>query len=147
MYGFMGSVGPSRQDDIPPAPQFGKHPSSSFDLHPCHSPPRVRGRVEPARWGYGRLVSTYKVVVVGTDGSESSFRAVDQAAAIAAEHDAKLIVATAYQPEEQRQSGEPDQLMGEDYKTQGNAPVYGMLREAADRARAAGATDVEERPI
>jgi nucleotide-binding universal stress UspA family protein len=103
--------------------------------------------VEPAKWGYGPLVSTYNVVVVGTDGSESSFRAVDQAAAIAAENDAKLIVATAFQPEERRQSGEPDQLMGEDYKTQGNAPVYGMLREAADRARAAGATDVEERPI
>jgi nucleotide-binding universal stress UspA family protein len=93
------------------------------------------------------LVSTYKVVVVGTDGSESSFRAVDRAAAIAAENDAKLIVATAYLPEEQRHSGEPDQLKGEEYKTQGNAPVYGMLREAADRARAAGATDVEERPI
>jgi nucleotide-binding universal stress UspA family protein len=93
------------------------------------------------------LVSTYEVVVVGTDGSESSFRAVDRAAAIAAENDAKLIVATAYLPEEQRHSGEPDQLKGEEYKTQGNAPVYGMLREAADRARAAGATDVEERPI
>lgn len=92
-------------------------------------------------------MSTYKVVVVGTDGSESSFRAVDRAAAIAAENDAKLIVATAYLPEEQRHSGEPDQLKGEEYKTQGNAPVYGMLREAADRARAAGATDVEERPI
>jgi len=92
-------------------------------------------------------VSTYKVVVVGTDGSESSFRAVDRAAAIAAENDAKLIVATAYLPAEQRHSGEPDQLKGEDYKTEGNAPVYGMLREASDRARAAGATDVEERPI
>ena len=92
-------------------------------------------------------MSTYKVVVVGTDGSESSFRAVDRAAAIAAENDAKLIVASAYLPEEQRHSGEPDQLKGEEYKTQGNAPVYGMLREAADRARAAGATDVEERPI
>src|SRR6185312_11624849 len=91
-------------------------------------------------------MSEYKVVVVGTDGSESSFRAVDRAAAIAAENDAKLIVATAYLPEEQRHSGEPDQLKGEEYKTQGNAPVYGMLREAADRARAVGATDVE-RPI
>ena len=108
-------------------------------MYPPHSPPSLRESVEPAKWGYGRLVSTYKVVVVGTDGSESSFRAVDRAAAIAAENDAKLIVATAYLPEEQRHSGEPDQLKGEEYKTQGNAPVYGMLREAADRARAAGA--------
>jgi nucleotide-binding universal stress UspA family protein len=103
--------------------------------------------VEPANRGYEYLVSAYKVVVVGTDGSETSFRAVDRAGAIAAENDAKLIVATAYLPEEQQQSGEPDQLKGEDYKTQGNAPVYGMLREASDRARAAGAKDVEEKAI
>ena len=92
-------------------------------------------------------MSDYKVVVVGTDGSESSFRAVDQAAAIAAKAGAKLIVAMAYLPEEELHSGEPDQLQGVGYRTQGSAPVYGMLREAADRARAAGAKDVEERPI
>lgn len=92
-------------------------------------------------------MSDYKVVVVGTDGSESSFRAVDQAAAIAAKAGAKLIVASAFLPHEEHHSGEPDQLKGEDYKTQGNAPVYGMLYEAGDRARAAGAKDVEERAI
>jgi nucleotide-binding universal stress UspA family protein len=92
-------------------------------------------------------MSEYRVVVVGTDGSNSSFRAVDKAAAIAAEADAKLIVATAYLPTEEHHSGEPDQLKGENYRTAGDAPVYGMLREAGDRARAAGATDVDERAI
>jgi nucleotide-binding universal stress UspA family protein len=92
-------------------------------------------------------MSEPKVVVVGTDGSESSFRAVDRAAAIAAESNAKLIVATAYLPEEELRSGEPDQPRGEQYRTEGNAPVYGMLREAADRARAAGATDIEEKAL
>ncbi len=92
-------------------------------------------------------MSDYKVVVVGTDGSDSSFRAVDRAAAIAAESDAKLIVATAYLPEDGVRSGEPDQPKGEQYKTQGNAPIYGMLREAAGRAREAGAKDIEERAI
>lgn len=92
-------------------------------------------------------MSDYKVVVVGTDGSDSSFRAVDRAAAIAAESDAKLIVATAYLPEDEVRSGEPDQLKGEHYRTEGNAPLYGMLREAAGRAREAGATDVEERAV
>ena len=29
----------------------------------------------------------------------------------------------------------------------GNAPIYAILREATDRARAAGAIDIEERPI
>jgi nucleotide-binding universal stress UspA family protein len=92
-------------------------------------------------------MTDYKVVVVGTDGSESSFRAVDRAAAIAAEAGAKLIIATAYLPEDEHHSGEPDQLKGENYRTQGSAPIYGMLREASDRAREAGVTDVEERPI
>jgi nucleotide-binding universal stress UspA family protein len=95
----------------------------------------------------GGLMSEHKVVVVGTDGSESSFRAVDRAAAIAAESNAKLVVATAYLSEEELRSGEPDQPKGEHYRTEGNAPVYGMLREAADRARAAGATDIEEKAI
>jgi nucleotide-binding universal stress UspA family protein len=92
-------------------------------------------------------MSDYKVVVVGTDGSDSSFRAVDQAAAIAAESDAKLIVATAYLPEDELHSGEPDQPTGENYRTEGRAPVYGMLREAAERAKKAGAKDVEERAV
>jgi nucleotide-binding universal stress UspA family protein len=92
-------------------------------------------------------MSDYKVVVVGTDGSDTSLRAVDRAAAVAADAGAKLIVATAYLPEDERHSGEPDQLRGENYKTEGSAPVYGMLRDAGDRARAAGATDVEERAI
>lgn len=92
-------------------------------------------------------MSDYKVVVVGTDGSDTSFRAVDRAAEIAAEAGAKLIVATAYLPREELHSGEPDQLKGVNYRTEGNAPVYGMLHEAADRARTAGAKDVEERAI
>ena len=75
-------------------------------------------------------MSHYKVVVVGTDGSESSFRAVDRAAAIAAKARAKLVIASAYLPEDEHHSGEPDQLKGENYRTQGSAPIYGMLREA-----------------
>jgi nucleotide-binding universal stress UspA family protein len=92
-------------------------------------------------------MSDYKVVVVGTDGSDTSFRAVDRAAAIAAESDAKLIIATAFLAEDELRSGEPDQPTGENYRTEGNAPVYGMLREAVDRARAAGAKDIEEKAI
>ena len=89
----------------------------------------------------------YKVVVVGTDGSDSSFRAVDRAAEIAAESNAKLIVATAFMSDDEVRSGEPDQLHGVEHRTEGNAPVYGMLREAADRARAAGAENVEEKAV
>ena len=90
----------------------------------------------------------YKVVVVGTDGSETSLRAVDKAAAIAAESNAKLIVASAYLSSDSHQGGtDPDQLSGEKYRTEGNAPLYAMLREASDRARQAGVHDVEEKAV
>jgi nucleotide-binding universal stress UspA family protein len=91
-------------------------------------------------------MSAYKTVVVGADGSDSSLRAVDRAGAIAAEANAKLIVATAYLP----LSGDPqtaDVLKAEGYMVSGNAPIYAILRDARDRAREAAATDVEERAI
>lgn len=44
-------------------------------------------------------MSAYQTVVVGTDGSDSSLRAVDRAGQIAAASNAKLIIATAYFPQ------------------------------------------------
>ncbi|MDM4142344.1 MULTISPECIES: universal stress protein [Mycobacterium] len=92
-------------------------------------------------------MTDYQLVVVGTDGSDTSLRAVDRAAAIAAKSNAKLIIATAYMREDDYQTGEPDQPQGEDYKTEGAAPVYDMLHQASDRARKAGVKDIEERSI
>ena len=91
-------------------------------------------------------MTAYKTVVVGTDGSESSLRAVDRAAKIAAESNAKLIIATGYftQPEDKRAA---DVLREEAYMVQGNAPIYAMLHDARDRAKAAGAKNIEDRPI
>jgi nucleotide-binding universal stress UspA family protein len=40
----------------------------------------------------------YSTVVVGTDGSETAQRAVRQAAALAVDHGARLVVVTAYEP-------------------------------------------------
>ena len=88
----------------------------------------------------------YKTVVVGTDGSDSSLRAVDRAGQLASGADAKVIVATAYFPASE-DSRAADLLKDEGYKMAGNAPIYAILREARDRAKAAGATNVEERPI
>ncbi|MGA8331778.1 MAG: universal stress protein [Mycobacterium sp.] len=90
----------------------------------------------------------YNVVLVGTDGSETSLRAVDKAATIAAESNAKLIVASAYVSTDSHSGGtDPDQPSGEKYRTEGNAPLYAMLREASGRARDAGAQDVEEMAV
>ena len=93
-------------------------------------------------------MTDYKVVLVGTDGSETSLRAVDEAAAIAAKSGAKLIVASAYQDAGSHAGGvDPDQASGEGYRTEGNAPVYAMLRDASARAKQAGARDVEEKAV
>lgn len=102
----------------------------------------------------------YRTVVVGTDGSTSSYRAVDRAAAVAAQDNATLIVASAHFPEVEKGGwsrppshdhvSDPqsaDTLAGEGYKLHGSAPTYAILREARDRAKALGAKHIEERAI
>ena len=91
-------------------------------------------------------MSGYQTVLVGTDGSDSSLRAVDKAGQIAARSGAKVIVATAYFPQGEDQRA-ADVLKDVGYKTSGNAPIYAILREARDRATAAGANDVEEKAV
>ncbi|ORJ57871.1 universal stress protein [Mycobacterium simiae] len=90
-------------------------------------------------------MSAYRTVVVGTDGSDSSLRAVERAATIAGA-DAKLIIASAYLP--QPQDGRAaDVLKEESYKVSGTAPIYAILQDAKERAHKAGAKNIEERPI
>lgn len=102
----------------------------------------------------------YRTVVVGTDGSESSMRAVERAGEVAAAEDAKLIIASAHVEEVEKGGwsrvpshdhvSDPraaDTLGGEGYILHGNAPVYGILRDAHDKAKAAGARNIEERAI
>jgi nucleotide-binding universal stress UspA family protein len=89
-------------------------------------------------------MSAYQTVVVGTDGSDSSLRAVERAARIAG--DAKLIVASAYLPHGD-DSRAADVLKEESYKVTGSAPIYEILHTAKERAQNAGATNVEERAV
>jgi nucleotide-binding universal stress UspA family protein len=90
-------------------------------------------------------MSAYRTIVVGTDGSASSMRAVTKAATIAGA-DATLIIASAYlpNPEDTRAA---DALGGESYKVSGTAPIYAILQDAKEKAHQAGAKNVEERPI
>jgi nucleotide-binding universal stress UspA family protein len=102
----------------------------------------------------------YRTVIVGTDGSDSSMRAVERAGAFAAQENAKLIVATAHfhhaekggwsRPPSPDQVGDrraEDALGRDGYRMHGDAGVYEILHDARDRARAAGARDVEERAV
>jgi nucleotide-binding universal stress UspA family protein len=87
----------------------------------------------------------YTTVLCGTDGSESSFRAVDRAASVARGSGAKLLLACVYRPMSAREVQDAkDALGGESYKVSGSTPAEDVLRDAADRARAVGAADVEE---
>lgn len=87
-------------------------------------------------------------------------RAVVRAAEVAAQDNAKLIIASAHIEEVEKggwsrppshdhvtDTRAADSLGGESYILHGNAPVYGILREARDKARAAGATSVDERAV
>jgi nucleotide-binding universal stress UspA family protein len=89
-------------------------------------------------------MSAYKTVLVGTDGSESSFRAVDRAAAVAKDAGAKLILVTAYHPMSAREvQAASDALGGEAYKVAGASPAEDVLRDACERATNAGVEDTE----
>jgi nucleotide-binding universal stress UspA family protein len=109
-------------------------------------------------------MGAYQTVVVGTDGSDTSLLAVDHAAAFAAKSSAKLIIAMAHLAYLAKgdkggwgRQPRPDLVLDgraevalraeADYKVHGMAAIYAILREARDRARAAGAKDVEARPI
>ncbi|MFC8714012.1 universal stress protein [Streptomyces sp. NPDC057197] len=88
-------------------------------------------------------MAAYRTVLVGTDGSESSFAAVERAARLAAACGAELVIVCAYTP----MSGPEldlakDQLGAEAYQVVGSAPAEDTLRIAGDRARAQHAADV-----
>jgi nucleotide-binding universal stress UspA family protein len=88
--------------------------------------------------------SSYTTVLVGTDGSESSFRAVDRAAVVARDADATLLLLTAYRPMNPREVQDARAALGDEaYKVSGSTPAEDVLRDAADRARALGAQKVD----
>lgn len=93
-------------------------------------------------------MSAYRKVVVGTDGSESSMRAVDRAGQLAAGGQATLIIACAYVPADSRSvSQAADQLGADAYQILGDNPAEDIVRTARDRAVAAGATSIEMRTV
>src|SRR5271170_2018317 len=92
---------------------------------------------------------SYRTIIVGTDGSESSLRAVDRAGALAAQVKAKLIIASAHldtsekggwsrapSPDRVFDARAADSLGGAGYLMHGSAPVYAILQDARERAKA-----------
>lgn len=85
----------------------------------------------------------YSTVLVGTDGSSSSFKAVAAAASLAGATGARLVLACAYVPmRESERAAAADRLGDLAYKVTGSTPADDALRMAREHAVAAGATDV-----
>ena len=57
-------------------------------------------------------MGSYRTVVVGTDGSETSFRAVDRAASMAADAQAQLVIVCAYHPDRRSDLGRAQDELG-----------------------------------
>jgi nucleotide-binding universal stress UspA family protein len=90
--------------------------------------------------------SAYRTVVVGTDGSESSLRAVARAGALAGACGATLVIACAYLPAEadDRELAQAQDVLRDDaYQVVGSHPAEDTVRTAAERAGSAGAKDVK----
>ncbi|MEV5649967.1 universal stress protein [Nocardia sp. NPDC052254] len=93
-------------------------------------------------------MTAYRSIVVGTDGSDSSFVAVEKAAALAGDAGATLYVACAYYPTDDRDvAAAADVLKDEAYQVRGSAPTNEILRVARDKATAAGAANIVERAV
>jgi len=89
--------------------------------------------------------NAYRTVVVGTDGSESSLRAVARAGSLAGACGATLVIACAYLPTEaddRELARAQDVLRDEAYQIVGSHPAEDTVRTAAERAASAGAGTV-----
>ncbi|MFI9556701.1 universal stress protein [Nonomuraea endophytica] len=85
----------------------------------------------------------YQTILVGTDGSSSSLRAVTAAAELAAATGARLVVACAYLPMRESERAPAADRLGElAYKVSGSTPADDTLRAARESAVAAGAGEV-----
>jgi nucleotide-binding universal stress UspA family protein len=89
-------------------------------------------------------MASYHTILVGTDGSETSFRAVERAAAIAGDAKATLLIVTAFTEMSDRERERAAAQLGEEaYKVVGSHPADDILREAADVATKAGAGEID----
>lgn len=89
-------------------------------------------------------MASYKTILVGTDGSPSSFRAVERAAAVAGDAGATLLIVSAYAPMPDRDQRRAAEALGEEsYKVVGSHPADDIVREATELAKKAGAKKID----
>ncbi|HEY2206106.1 MAG TPA: universal stress protein [Pseudonocardia sp.] len=89
-------------------------------------------------------MGAYKKIIVGTDGSDTSMRAVDRAGAMAGDGGSELVIVCAYEPHSKEDVRAAADALGDDaYQVVGSAPAESVLRDASDRARSGGADAIE----
>lgn len=90
------------------------------------------------------MAGSYQLVLVGTDGSDTSFRAVERAAGLTRDAGGTLLIVSAYQPaDDSSLTRERDILGAEAYQLVGSAPAEDNVGRARDRAVRAGAGSVD----
>jgi len=90
------------------------------------------------------MAGSYRTVLVGTDGSDTSFLAVERAAGLARDAGARLLIVSAYQPADDSSLTREKDILGADaYQLVGSAPAEDNVGRARDRALKVGLTDVE----
>lgn len=85
-----------------------------------------------------------KIVMVGTDGSKTSFRAVEEAAKIAKEDGATLLIVSVYdQPDPHTSAQAGDELGEESYLVSGSSHAENLLQDAVAVAKKTGLTEID----
>ena len=93
-------------------------------------------------------MGAYQTVLVGTDGSDSSYRAVDRAARIAHDSGARLVIVCAYHQATRREVALAEDVLRDDaYQVTGSTPAEETLRTASERASAQGAAAIERAAV
>lgn len=93
-------------------------------------------------------MSSYTSVVVGTDGSATSFLAVERAAVLARDSGARLEIVSAFTPASREEVADAEHALGgEAYLASGSNPAEESLQLAAQRAAKTGATDVHTHAV
>lgn len=88
-------------------------------------------------------MSSGPLVLVGTDGSYTSFKAVEKAASLAAEKGGSLLIVSAYVESHMNESHAEEEMGDLAYQVRGSNPAEAALQEASDKAKAVAEVEVE----
>ncbi|MFE7198693.1 universal stress protein [Pseudonocardia alni] len=88
-------------------------------------------------------MSAYRSIVVGTDGSTTALRAVQRAAQVARDAQARLVIVSAYTPASREDVDVAEEALGDEtFLVRGSTPAEENLRVAAAAAKELGVEEI-----